>query len=78
MMFLPAQTEVLDGERSAQLAPMMDINHYANGAVGDFFSGLWNKGKDVVDFAEDILKKPIDFMESTFKHFISGKSDNGG
>lgn len=78
MMFLPAQTEVLDGERSAQLAPMMDINHYANGAVGDFFSGLWDKGKDVVDFAEDILKKPIDFMESTFKHFISGKSDNGG
>lgn len=78
MMFLPAQTEVLDGERSAQLAPMMDINHYANGTVGDFFSGLWDKGKNVLDFAEDILKKPIDFMESTFKHFISGKSDNGG
>lgn len=77
MMFLPAQTEVLDGERSAKLAPMMDINHYANGAVGDFFSGLWDKGKDVLDFAEDILKKPIDFMESTFKHFISGKADNG-
>lgn len=78
MMFLPAQTEVLDGERSAKLAPMMGISRYAGGAVGDFFSGLWNKGKDVVDFAEDILKKPIDFMESTFKHFISGKSDNGG
>ena len=78
MMFLPAQTEVLDGERSARLAPMMGINHYANGAVGDFFSGLWDKGKDVVDFAEDILKKPVDFMESVFKHFISGKSDNGG
>lgn len=78
MMFLPAQTEVLDGERSAQLAPMMGINHYANGAVGDFFSGLWDKGKDVVDFAEDILKKPVDFMESVFKHFVSGKSDNGG
>lgn len=78
MMFLPAQTEVLDGERSAKLAPMMGISHYADGAVGDFFSGLWDKGKDVVDFAEDILKKPIDFMESTFKHFISGKSDNGG
>lgn len=78
MMYLPAQTEVLDGERSAQLAPMMGINHYANGAVGDFFAGLWDKGKDVVDFAEDILKKPIDFMESVFKHFVSGKSDNGG
>ncbi|QID95037.1 transglycosylase SLT domain-containing protein [Limosilactobacillus fermentum] len=78
MMFLPAQTEVLDGERSAQLAPMMDINHYANGAVGDFFSGLWDKGKDVLDFAEDILKKPIDFMESVFNRFTSGKSDNGG
>lgn len=78
MMFLPAQTEVLDGERSAQLAPMMGINRYANGAVGDFFSGLWDKGKDVVDFAEDILKKPVDFMESVFKHFVSGKSDNGG
>lgn len=78
MMFLPAQTEVLDGERSARLAPMMGINHYANGAVGDFFSGLWDKGKDVVDFAEDILKKPVDFMESVFNHFVSGKSDNGG
>lgn len=78
MMFLPAQTEVLDGERSAQLAPMMGINHYANGAMGDFFSGLWDKGKDVVDFAENILKKPVDFMESVFNHFVSGKSDNGG
>ena len=78
MMYLPAQTEVLDGERSAKLAPMMGISHYADGAVGDFFSGLWDKGKDVVDFAENILKKPINFMESVFKHFVSGKSDNGG
>lgn len=78
MMFLPAQTEVLDGERSAKLAPMMGISHYADGAVGDFFSALWDKGKDVVDFAENILKKPINFMESVFKHFVSGKSDNGG
>lgn len=78
MMYLPAQTEVLDGERSAKLAPLMGISHYADGAVGDFFSGLWDKGKDVVDFAEDILKKPVDFMESVFKHFIPGKSDNGG
>lgn len=78
MMYLPAQTEVLDGERSAKLAPMMDTNHYANGAVGDFFSGLWDKGKDVLDFAEDILKKPVDFMESVFNRFTSGKLDNGG
>lgn len=78
MMYLPAKTEVLDGERSAQLAPLMGISHYADGAVGDFFAGLWDKGKDVVDFAEDILKKPVDFMESVFKHFITGKSDNGG
>lgn len=77
MMYLPARTEVLDGERSAKLAPLMGISHYADGAVGDFFAGLWDKGKDVVDFAEDILKKPVDFMESVFKHFISGKSDNG-
>lgn len=78
MMYLPAKTEVLDGERSAKLAPMMGISHYADGAVGDFFSGLWDKGKDVVDFAENILKKPVDFMESVFNHFVSGKSDNGG
>lgn len=77
MMYLPAKTEVLDGERSAKLAPLMGISHYADGAVGDFFAGLWDKGKDVVDFAEDILKKPIDFMESVFKHFIPGKSGNG-
>lgn len=78
MMYLPARTEVLDGERSAQLAPLMGISHYADGTVGDFFSSLWDKGKDVVDFAEDILKKPVNFMESVFKHFVSGKSDNGG
>lgn len=78
MMYLPAKTEVLDGERSAQLAPLMGISRYADGAVGDFFSSLWDKGKDVVDFAEDILKKPVDFMKSVFKHFVSGKSDNGG
>ena len=55
-MLFPLQKgdEVLDGERSHQLATMiqMPIPH-ANGAIGDFFSGLWNGAKELEDIAED-------------------------
>lgn len=68
---LPKGTSVLSGDKSAQLAKMMGIPGYAGG-IGDFFSGLWSGAKDVLDSTEDILKKPAEFMESLFKHFMGG------
>lgn len=73
-MLFPLQKgdEVLDGERSHQLATMiqMPIPH-ANGAIGDFFSGLWNGAKELEDIAEDALKNVVGFGKSLFGHFIA-------
>jgi tape measure domain-containing protein len=74
---LPKGTSVLDGNKSALLAKMMGIPGYASG-IGDFFSGLWNGAKDVLDDTEDILKKPAEFMESLFKHFLDNTSSKIG
>lgn len=86
-MLFPLQQgdEVLDGERSHQLATMiqMPIPH-ANGAIGDFFSGLWNGTKELEDIAEDALKDIVGFGKSLFTHFVanvtpkSTDSLNGG
>jgi tape measure domain-containing protein len=70
---LPKGTSVLNGDSSAQLAKAMHLPGYASG-VGDFFSGLWNGAKDVLDDTEDILKKPAEFMESLFNHFLGNTS----
>lgn len=70
---LPKGTSVLDGNKSAQLAKAMGIPGYASG-IGDFFSGLWSGTKDVLDDTEDILKKPAEFMESLFNHFLGNTS----
>lgn len=70
---LPKGTSVLDGNKSALLAKMMGIPGYASG-IGDFFSGLWSGAKDILDDTEDILKKPAEFMESLFKHFLGNTS----
>lgn len=86
-MLLPLQKgdEVLDGERSHQLATMMQMPiPHANGAVGDFFSGLWNGAKELEDIAEDALKNVVGFGKSLFTHFVanvtpkSTDSLNGG
>lgn len=86
-MLLPLQKgdEVLDGERSHQLATMMQMPiPHANGAIGDFFSGLWNGAKELEDIAEDALKDVVGFGKSLFTHFIanvtpkSTDSLNGG
>lgn len=86
-MLLPLQKgdEVLDGERSHQLATMMQMPiPHANGAIGDFFSGLWNGAKELEDIAEDALKNVVGFGKSLFGHFIanvtpkSTDSLNGG
>lgn len=82
---LKAGDEVLDGERSHQLASTlgMPVPH-ANGAIGDFFSGLWNGAKELEDIAEDALKNVVGFGKSLFTHFVanvtpkSTDSLNGG
>ena len=73
-MLFPLQKgdEVLDGERSHQLATMMQMPiPHANGAIGDFFSGLWNGAKELEDIAEDALKDVVGFGKSLFTHFIA-------
>lgn len=82
---LQAGDEVLDGERSHQLATMMQMPiPHAHGAVGDFFSGLWNGAKELEDIAEDALKNVVGFGKSLFTHFVanvtpkSTDSLNGG
>lgn len=86
-MLFPLQKgdEVLDGERSHKLATMMQMPiPHANGAVGDFFSGLWNGAKELEDIAEDALKNVVGFSKSLFSHFVanvtpkSTDSINGG
>lgn len=86
-MLFPLQKgdEVLDGERSHQLATMMQMPiPHANGAIGDFFSGLWNGAKELEDVAEDALKNVVGFGKSLFTHFVanvtpkSTDSLNGG
>lgn len=86
-MLFPLQKgdEVLDGERSHRLATMMQMPiPHANGAIGDFFSGLWNGAKDLEDIAEDALKNVVGFGKSLFSHFVanvtpkSSDSLNGG
>lgn len=73
-MLLPLQKgdEVLDGERSHKLAMMMQMPiPHAHGAIGDFFSGLWNGAKELEDIAEDALKDVVGFGKSLFTHFIA-------
>lgn len=86
-MLFPLQKgdEVLDGERSHKLAMMMQMPiPHANGAIGDFFSGLWNGAKELEDIAEDALKNVVGFGKSLFTHFVanvtpkSSDSLNGG
>lgn len=77
-MLFPLQQgdEVLDGERAHKLATMvqMPIPH-AGGAVGDFFSGVFDKVGDAVDDAADwvdkALKNVVEFGTELFAHFVS-------
>lgn len=70
---LPKGTEVLDGDSSHELASMMGLPMYKNG-IGSFFSGMWDKAKDIAEEAENIIAHPIKFMESVFTKFV----DNSG
>lgn len=77
--------EVLDGENSHRLAKAigMPIPH-ANGAIGNFFSGIFDKTKDALEDATDwvdkALKNVVEFGTELFHHFVEGMSgakDNG-
>lgn len=83
---LKAGTEILDGERTHQLVSAFrnrPVPH-ANGAIGSFFSGIWNDLKDgaedAFDWVDKALKNVVEFGTETFNHFIekmSGPKDNG-
>lgn len=81
--------EVLDGERAHKLATMMQMPiPHAGGAVGSFFSGIFNSVGDAVDDAMDwvdkALKNVVEFGTEMFSHFVakvspkSTDSINGG
>ncbi|USS86499.1 tape measure protein [Fructilactobacillus cliffordii] len=81
---LPAGTSVLDGKRSSVLAKAMGIPGYANGigkfvgnitkSISGVFKGIWDKGADLVDMADKILKNPAEFLETVFQKFLGGTS----
>ncbi|WP_281829530.1 transglycosylase SLT domain-containing protein, partial [Lactobacillus amylolyticus] len=73
---LKAGTEILDAENSAKLAKLMGLNNYASGSIGSFFSGIWNKGKDLLEDADKIIAHPMEFLESIFTKFTGSVSSN--
>lgn len=71
---LPKGTSVLDGDSSYRLARILgQTPHYAGG-IGSFFSGLLEKGKDILEGVDKILAHPIQFAEDVFKKFVNVKS----
>ena len=71
---LPKGTSVLDGDSSYRLARILgQTPHYAGG-IGSFFSGLLEKGKDILEDVDKILAHPIKFAEDVFKKFVNVKS----
>lgn len=70
---LPKGTSILNGDLSAKYAKLLGIPMYKSG-VGDFFSGLWNGAKDVIEDTDKIIKAPEEFMKSVLKHFIGNTS----
>ncbi|WP_240041858.1 tape measure protein [Ligilactobacillus salivarius] len=73
---LPKGSSVLNGEDTYKLTTMLGIPAYANG-IGKFFKGVWNSAVDLVDEAEDILKKPAEFLKEVFEKHIGNLSAKG-
>lgn len=70
---LPKGTSILDGDKSANFAKLLGIPAY-KGGIGSFFSGIWDKGKDLLEDADKILAHPIDFLSGVFNKMIGGLS----
>ncbi|WP_283582926.1 phage tail tape measure protein [Limosilactobacillus difficilis] len=85
IMPLEKGDEVLDGENSHRLANAMHIAiPHASGAIGDFFSGVFNAAKDAaedaMDWVDKALKNVVEFGTELFHHFVEavpGSKDNG-
>lgn len=75
---LKAGTEILDGNNSARLVNLMGLQKYASGSIGSFFSGIFNKGKDLLEDADKIIAHPAQFLESVFTKFTSSISSGAG
>ncbi|WP_028983336.1 phage tail tape measure protein [Sporolactobacillus terrae] len=54
MRYLPKGTSILPHRKSVDLLSALGIKGYASG-IGDFFSGLWDKVKDGVSWASDMV-----------------------
>ncbi|MFT8373394.1 MAG: transglycosylase SLT domain-containing protein [Liquorilactobacillus satsumensis] len=70
---LPKGASVLDGDNSLRLAQALGLPKYASG-IGSFFSGIWDKGKDLLEDADKIIAHPIDFLSGVFDKMVGGLS----
>lgn len=71
---LPEGTRVYNGQETKAIMNMAGIEHYSLGgmigSVGKFFSGAWDKAKEVGDW----LAHPIENVEKLIKSSVSGIS----
>src|SRR5699024_592982 len=67
--YLPEGMSILNGEESHQVMKMMGIPQFANG-VGDFFKAIKDGSDDLMEYVDDILKAPVEFMKDVFKKFV--------
>lgn len=69
--YLPAGTQILDGENSKALATMMNIPHFKDGTDNkNLFEKIFDKGKDIMEDIGDIISHPIKFMEKVLKKYL--------
>ena len=62
--FLPEGTQVLDGERSKQLADMLEIPHFKDGTKDKgLFGNIFDKAFDLFDKIKDVIAHPFEFLE---------------
>lgn len=75
LMPLEPGDEVLDGKNAAKMMKLMGMPvHHADGAIGNFFSGIFDKVGDTLDDAgewvDKALKNVVGFGKSLFSHFM--------
>lgn len=74
VMPLEPGDEVLDGKKTAQMMSLMGLPHYAHGSIGSFFSGIFDKVGDAIDWVEKALKNVVEFGKELFHHFTRAVS----
>lgn len=73
---LPAGTEILNADQTAQLQRTMhSIPNYANG-IGAFFSSWASKAKEALEEVKDIMAHPIQFMKDLFRRTVGSIAAN--